>query len=165
MIEEDGRLGSPKDKAQDQRGDDRVVERPQHRDELGDQVDRRDEPREREPDEALRPSRDARVADETAEQDHEVGDEAGDLARLRLPAEGQQDQDREEPDGDPDDHRDHEPSQHDGSLAVAPVGPGGASRLRAGPARYFTHTDRTWRGRWSSSEKVSDSNGRTIRHG
>ena len=57
MLGQHARVGLLQDVTQDERGDDRVVERSHYRDELGDQIDRRDEPYDREPEPELRTTR------------------------------------------------------------------------------------------------------------
>ena len=74
------------DVAQDQGRDDQIVGRPQHGDELGDEIDGRGLPDHRDEDPGLRASSDPRVTQQASEQDEEVGDRCREFARLLLSA-------------------------------------------------------------------------------
>ena len=65
--------------SQDQGGDHGIVQGPEDRDELGDQIDGRRDPRGSEKQESLRAPGNARVTDQSLEQRGQVGEESGDL--------------------------------------------------------------------------------------
>lgn len=116
MFGEDGSIRSPEDVSKDERGDDRVVQRTDDRDELRDQVERREEPRDSEPQPPLATPRDAGIAEQPSEQDDEVRDETRQLAGLGLPTESDEDEDRQEPDADDGAKGDEHSAQHETEL-------------------------------------------------
>lgn len=73
--------GGPKQMAQDERGHHRVVERTQDRNELGDEVDRRGDPRRTEEEKGLGPSRHTRLTDQALEQPEEARQQGRHLPR------------------------------------------------------------------------------------
>ncbi|MBI4729752.1 MAG: exo-alpha-sialidase [Acidobacteria bacterium] len=94
--------------AKDERGDERIVERPEDRDELGDQVDRGGDPQDGSEKQPLRRSRDARVTGEVFEQKEQVREQRCERAgRARL-AEREQRGDRRRPDPGDRRERDHQ---------------------------------------------------------
>jgi poly(A) polymerase len=105
--------GAPHQVSKDQCGDDRVVERPHHRQELGQQVDRRDQPDAREDEPHLRPSRHRRVPDEIAEEQDEVREQHRKLAGLDAASGHHERQQQARVEDDDDEHRD-QPAGHRG---------------------------------------------------
>ena len=75
MVCEDGSIRSTEDVAKDESGHDRVVERTDYRDELRDQVKRREEPGDGEPQPPLAAPWDSGIAEQPSEEDDEVRDE------------------------------------------------------------------------------------------
>ena len=108
MVREDGSIRSTEDVSKDESSHDRVVEWTDCRDELRDQVKRRQEPGDGEPQPPLATPRDSGIAEQTSEEDDEVRDETRKLAGLGLPTESEEEEDRGEPHADDHGQRDEE---------------------------------------------------------
>src|SRR5512132_4217155 len=139
MFGYDSRSAPPEDVAQNQCRDDRIVERACDRDELRDQVERRDDPHDREPDQSLRPARDARVAQQTAEEYDEVRQERRELAGGRTSPRDREPGYRDDPHTDQHEDRD-QPAGHRHPLTGPTNRPPSTSRrtrcTRAGRLRF-----------------------------
>jgi inner membrane transporter RhtA len=93
VLTQEHRPGTPYEAAQHQRDENRVVELPEDRDEVGHEVERHREVDEREPRRELPPGRDARVRQQPLEQHRAVGHQPRDHADVPLPrAGGERDQ-------------------------------------------------------------------------
>jgi hypothetical protein len=113
VIGKDGSVRSAQDVPQHEGGDDGVIQRPCHGDELGDQVDRRDAPHQGEPQPPLAAARDPGIGEKPSEQDDEVREQGRQLASLRPPAEQQEDEDRQHPQRQRTAARDQEGAKHE----------------------------------------------------
>ena len=141
MVEKDHAVCMAQDMPQHEDRHDRVVERPSHRDELRDQVYGREEPDQGEPQPSFAAAGNPRIANQPAEQDHEVGDQRGQLPRLGSASEGNEDQHRQHPYDGCHCERDQNPAKHTTKatgvlVRVAPLKPRGGG---AATAQLFTH--------------------------
>ena len=127
---------------------DGVVERPDDGDELRDQVDGRDDPCKGEPQPSLAASRDARIAEKTAEQHDEVRDQGGQLACLGPPPDRDEDNDRHQPQGNRESGCDQQTTEHSGKpTTVAALSSVPHAALRA-PSREGRREHRSGGSGW-----------------
>src|SRR5438874_13454869 len=73
VLADDRAVRRAKDEAKGKGGDDRIIELPRDRHEIGDEVDRRGEPDSGESEHDLRADRDATIAEQAGEETGEVG--------------------------------------------------------------------------------------------
>ena len=81
VLTDDHTVSRAKDEAKGEGGDDRIVELPGDRHEVGDEVDRRREPESSESEHDLRADRDAPVAKQAGEETYEIRKDERELAR------------------------------------------------------------------------------------
>jgi hypothetical protein len=133
VIDQDRSVCAAQDVPQDQGRHDRVVKRPGHGDEFRDQVYRRDEPHQGEPQPSLAAPRDARITDQAPEQDHEVREQGGHLACLRSPPERHEGNDRQQPQANREHQGDQQAAEHPGKPTTSRSAVRGSG---SGPTRW-----------------------------
>jgi hypothetical protein len=106
VLGNDGLPRRPDDVAQDQSADHGVVQGTDDRDELRNEVDRRRDPGQTDPDQRLGPQRDALVAQETVKEPREIRQQQGQLAHCRPSAGNPEEQQRRQPHRENHDERD-----------------------------------------------------------
>ena len=109
------RTGAFHQVAKHERHDEHIVKWSDHRQELGQQVDRRDDPHERNPHEESRTARHSRVAEQPSEEPRKIRQEPGELLRLNPSAPEHQSPDHDQPRCGGDDES-HDERVHTGSL-------------------------------------------------
>jgi RimJ/RimL family protein N-acetyltransferase len=95
MLIEQARTATAQGEAQADPDDDRVVQLPSDRDEVGDQVKRQRQVGEDEEEDELARARHALVSEQASKEDEAIGDEAGQGSRLASASNGEQDENEE----------------------------------------------------------------------
>ena len=98
VLANDRRVGRAEDESQRDRRDDRVIERPDDRYELRDEIDRRCEPHARDADDDLRGKTDAPVAQKSSEKPDQIREQKSELARENDPTDDHEHHDHDDPD-------------------------------------------------------------------
>jgi hypothetical protein len=135
VIREDSAIRSTQDVTQHQGRNEGIVERTSHGDELRDQIDGRNEPREGEPEPPLAASRDTRVAKQTPKQDYEVRHQGDQLACHRPLPDRHENDHHQQPDDNYSDKCDQKPATHTAqATAQSPSSPATPSRVQTSSA-------------------------------
>jgi hypothetical protein len=118
VIGEDLAVRLAEDVPKHESSDDRVVQRTDQGDELRDEVKRREEPRDGEPQPPLAALGNARVAEQSSKEDDEVWEQTRQFPRLRTSAEEDQDKDPREPQTEDESDREQQAAKHASSLRL-----------------------------------------------
>ena len=119
VLADDGGVGRAEDEPQGERSDDRVIERADDRDELGNKVDGRGEPEARDADDDLRGEAHAPVAQQSSEETDQVREEKGELTRKKDAADDDEYHDDDDPDRDEDPKHDRPDRKIHDQFAIA----------------------------------------------
>jgi hypothetical protein len=112
VLGDDLTVGPTKHVPQNERGDDRIIERASNGDELRDKVNRGDDPSECKPKPRFARPRDARIAEESSEQQNEVGKEGRQLPCVGASSESDKGNERQQPQRQRDADGDKETAEH-----------------------------------------------------
>src|SRR5438093_10872898 len=103
VLANDRAVGRAQHEAERESRDDRVIERADDRDELGNEIDRRSEPQAGDADDDLRGKADAPIAKQACEKTDQIREEQGELAREQDATDDDEDDDDDRPDREEDD--------------------------------------------------------------